>query len=161
MRVPVAPRHFAIVAVCAALATTASAHPASGIVVDGRGQVLFQDIVGRAIWKVDAGGKLTKFSDKVGGHWLALDAEGRFARADLKRFERVTPPGVRPALIVADGGAPIAVNSDGNLYYGLSLLGEDKVAVGLTRFSPDGKQQPFASDLKRRGAWHFRPGDGT
>jgi sugar lactone lactonase YvrE len=91
---------------------------------------------------------LTKFSDKVGGHFLALDAEGSFARADLKRFRRVTASGVKPALIVAEGGAPIAVNSDGNLYSGLrSLQGKNPVG-GLTRISPDGKQQPFAPDLK-------------
>src|SRR4029077_9611717 len=113
-----------------------------------QGQVYFQDIAGNVIWKIDAEGKLTKFSDKVGGHWMALDAEGSFARADLKRFKRVTPAGVKPALIVAEGGAPIAVNSDGNLYYGLSLLDDDKVAVGLTRISPEGKQKLFAPDLK-------------
>jgi sugar lactone lactonase YvrE len=147
MRVPVVSRLLAVVTVCAAAATAASAHPASGIVVDGQGQVFFQDIVGRAIWKIDAGGKLTKFSDKVGGHWLALDTEGHFARADLKRFARVTAPGVKPALIVADGGAPIVVNADGNLYYGLRLLDGDKVKVGLTQFSPDGRQKPFAPGL--------------
>jgi sugar lactone lactonase YvrE len=138
------------VALSALFAAEASAHPGSGIVVDAQGQVFFQDSAGRAIWRIDADGKLTKFSDKVGGHWMALDAEGRFARADLKRFERITPVGVKPALIVADGGAPIAVGRDGNLYYGLSLLDGGKLGAGLTRISPDGKQNLFAPALTER-----------
>jgi|SRR6516162_5343142 hypothetical protein len=84
MRVPVVPRILAVAAVCAALPAAALAHPSTGIVVDGQDQVYFQDIAGDVIWKIDARGKLTKFYDKVGGHFLALDAEGSFARADLK-----------------------------------------------------------------------------
>lgn len=148
MRLPVIARLWSVAVVCATTPAATSAHPASGIVVDPDGQVFFQDIAGRAIWKIDADGKLTKFSDTVGGHWMALDAEGRFARAELKRVERVTPAGVKPALLVADGGAPIAVGRDGHLYFGLRLSGGDKVAAGLTRISPDGKEGPFAPDLK-------------
>src|SRR5262245_51125026 len=148
MRVPVVSWIFAVAGVCAAFPDAASAHPSSGIVVDGQGQVYFQDIASDVIWKIDAEGKLTKFYDKVGGHFLALDAEGSFARADLKGFKRVTATGVKPALIVAEGGAPIAVNSDGNLYSGLRLLEGKKAGPGLTRISPDGKQKPFAPDLK-------------
>jgi sugar lactone lactonase YvrE len=119
-------------------AQTASGHPSSGIVVDQEGQVFFQDIVAGAIWKIDAQGKLTKYYDKLGGHWMALDAKGSFSRADLKLVKRITPSGTRPALILADGGAPIVVNSDGDLYYGHKLLDGGRVAVGLTRISPDG-----------------------
>src|SRR5262249_3344859 len=148
MRDPVIARILAVATGCATLPVAVSAHPASGIVVDGRGQVCLRDIDSRAIWKIDAAGKLTKFSDKMGGHWMALDTEGSFARTDLKQFKRVTPTGVKPTLIVADGGAPIVVNRDGELYYGLGLSEGDKVTVGLTQFSPDGKQKPFATDLK-------------
>src|SRR5678816_888508 len=98
------------------VAVSGSAHPGSGIVVDSQGQVFFQDSVARTIWKIDANGKVTSYFDKLGGHWMALDRTGAFARADLKLVERITPAGVVPALIVADGGAPVAVNS-GNLYY--------------------------------------------
>ena len=126
-----------------------SAHPSSGIVVDRQGQVFFQDIVGGAIWKIDAQGKLTKYYDKLGGHWMALDGEGSFSRADLKLVKRITPSGAKPTLLVADGGAPIVVNSDGNLYYGHTFLDGGGVAVGLTRISPDGKQTLFSPDLKQ------------
>ena len=149
MRFPVVSRILAVAAVCAALPAAASAHPSTGIVVDGQRQVYFQDIAADVIWKIDAEGKLTKFYDKVGGHFLALDAEGSFARADLKGFRRVTAAGVKPALIVAEGGAPIAVNSDGNLYSGLRSLEGSKAGGGLTRISPDGKQKPFAPELKQ------------
>ena len=148
MRISVSASVAAVLALSAWSALPASAHPASGIVVDGQRQVFFQDIAADVIWKIDAEGKLTKFYDKVGGHFLALDADGSFARADLKGFKRVTAAGVKPALIVAEGGAPIAVNSDGNLYSGLRSLEGAKAGGGLTRISPDGKQQPFAPDLK-------------
>src|SRR5262245_56107588 len=124
-------------------ASLTSAHPGSGIVVNEQGQVFFQDSAGRAIWKIDSDGKLTRFSEKVGGHWMTLDADGTFSRADLKLVKRITQDGVKPVLIVADGGAPITVNRDGNLYYGLRLLDGDRITAGITRISPDGKQTLF------------------
>src|SRR5438309_1447613 len=99
-----------------------SAHPSSGIAVDEQGQVFFQDILGGAIWKIDARGKLTKYDHKLGGHWMALDVRGSFSRADLKLVKRITPIGSKPTLLVADGGSPIVVNADGNLYSGQSCL---------------------------------------
>jgi len=138
-----------VIASFALPARTVSAHPSSGIVVDQQGQVFFQDIRGGAIWKIDAQGKLTKYHDKLGGHWMALDEQGSFSRADLKLVERITPFGAKPALLIAGGGAPIVVNPDGNLYYGHALLDGGRVAVGLTRVSPDGKQALFSPDLTK------------
>lgn len=69
-------------AICLAIATVgllpgmARAHPGSGIVVDEQGQVYFQDTVARTIWKIDAQGRLTKYHETLGGHWMALDQEG-------------------------------------------------------------------------------------
>jgi sugar lactone lactonase YvrE len=143
------PAAILVIASFALPARTASAHPSSGIVVDRHGQVFFQDIRGGAIWKIDAQGKLTKFHDKLGGHWMALDGEGSFSRADLKLVKRITPPGTRPTLIVADGGAPIAVATDGNLYYGHAFPDGGKAAVGMTRVSPDGRQTLFSPDLSK------------
>jgi sugar lactone lactonase YvrE len=143
------PATILVIASLALLARTASAHPSSGIVVDQEGQVFFQDILGGAIWKIDAQGKVTKYYDKLGGHWMALDANGSFSRADLKLVKRITPSGAKPTLLVADGGAPIVVDPDGNLYYGHTLLDGGKVSVGLARISPDGRQTPFSPDLKK------------
>src|SRR6266496_4863718 len=95
---------------------TASAHPGSGIVVDQQGNVYFTHI-GRGVGKIDPQGKLTYVGNTRGGHWMCLDAEGSFSRTQPKHFERITPDGVKPALIYADGGSPIAVLRDGNLYF--------------------------------------------
>lgn len=123
---------------------TAAAHPSSGIVVDAQGNVFFQDGIARTIWKIDAQGKVTAHYDKLGGHWLALDAQGKLARTDLKLVERIAP-----ALIVADGGAPITINTDGHLYYGLDVSSPGRVSVGLTRIFSDGRQEPFAPGLAK------------
>ena len=80
---------------------------------------------------------------------MALDTKGWFARSDLKLVERITPWGVLPALIVADGGAPIAVNTNGHLYYGVGVSSAGKISVGMMKLSPDGKQEPFAPDFTR------------
>jgi sugar lactone lactonase YvrE len=98
---------------------------------------------------VDADGQLTKYSDKLGGHWMALDTDGGFARADVKLVQRVTPAGAKPALLVADGGAPVAVGGDGRLYYALRLLDGGGVAVGITRVSPDGTRTRFAPEVEK------------
>ncbi len=105
-----------LLTILGAASFTAAAHQGSGIVVDAQGNVFFQDSAARTIWKIDPQGKVTAHHDKLGGHWMALDAKGKFARVDLKLVEWLAP-----ALIVADGGAPITVNSDGNLYYGLDV----------------------------------------
>src|SRR5687768_5865210 len=124
------------------------AHPGSGIVVDSQGQVFFQDSAARTIWKVDTQNRVTAHYDKMGGHWMALDEKGHFARSNLKLVERITSDGHTPALIVADGGAPITVNTDGNLYYGASFS-NDEVIVGMMRISPDGSQHKFAPEFGR------------
>src|SRR5262249_50802470 len=54
-------------------ARDAMGHPSSGIVVDAKGQVFFQDAVGRTIWKIDPEGNLSQYSAGIGGHWMALD----------------------------------------------------------------------------------------
>src|SRR5687767_9490153 len=119
---------------------TAPAHPSSGIVVNHQGEVFFvHSTVGLA--KVDREGNLTYVHQSTGGHWLCLDREGSFARTQPKHFLRVTPEGIRPAVIFADGGAPIAVCGDGNLYYGSGWDGgheNEPGAATVSRVSPEG-----------------------
>src|SRR5205823_9675484 len=142
---------LAVSSLCGLFATGAAAHPASGIVVNEKGEVFFVH-TGVGVCKIDAEGKLT-YIHKVsgGGHFLALDAKGGFSTQFPRLFERVTPQGVKPALLYASGGAPLVVNQDGNLYYGSGFPGGDDTVPGgltLTRMSPDGKQALFAPDLK-------------
>jgi hypothetical protein len=130
------------------LAPRAAAHPSSGIVVNAKGHVFFQG--GQAVWTIDASGQLTKYWDKRSGHWMALDPEGSFARAEPKLVERITPAGDKPAVLVTDGGAPVTVGHDGNLYYALRLLPGGGVECGITRVAPDGHYSPFAPDLDKK-----------
>ncbi len=142
---------LAVSSLCGLFPGGAFAHPASGIVVNAKGEVFFVH-TGAGVCKIDAEGKLT-YVHKVngGGHFLALDAEGKFSTQFPKLFEKITPEGVKPALLYASGGAPLVVNQDGNLYYGSGYPGGDDTApagLTLTRMSPDGKKTLFAPELK-------------
>lgn len=127
-----------------------SAHPASGIVVDPQGQVFFI-YSGHGVCKIDSQGKLSYVHRSRGGHWMCLDSAGVFSKVRPKFFERITPDGVKPAIIFADGGAPIAVNADGNLYYGSNPDGAGEMPPGglsVSRMSTDGKLAELAPRLK-------------
>src|SRR5215831_20688443 len=144
-------RALAVASLYGVFADTAFAHPASGIVVNAKGEVFFIH-TGRGVAKIDADGNLT-YIHKVsgGGHFLAWDTTGRFSTQFPRLFEKLTPEGEKPTLLYASGGAPLVVNQDGNLYYGSGFPdGDDKAPGGhtVTRLSPDGKQTLFAADLK-------------
>ena len=125
------------------------AHPGSGIVVDQEGNVYFTHN-GRGIGKIDLQGKLTYVGQTRGGHWMCLDAGGSFSRTRPKHFERITPDGLKPALIYADGGSPIAVLRDGNLYYASNdEQGMTPGGLQVTRQSPSGEISIFPPDGKK------------
>jgi sugar lactone lactonase YvrE len=136
---------------CSLGRTPALAHPSSGIVVDDKGNVFVADI-NTGLWKFDTNGKLTQLHMEA-GHWLALDAEGRFSLVDFEKsdhwprwFKRRTPAGEKPSLIT-DGGSPLVVHPDGNLYY---ISGGEELNPGgheLIRLTPDGKLSRVAADL--------------
>jgi len=137
----------------AGLAFTAWGHPSSGLVVDRQGNVFFSDL-SRGLLKVDPQGKVTTIS-KEGGHWLALDTNGNFSQIEFEKsshwprwFKRRTPAGVRPALIT-DGGSPLVVAPDGNLYY---ICNDGQMVPGglqLGRLTPDGKESLVSPGLGR------------
>ena len=129
---------------------TAVAHPSSGIAVNDAGEVFFVHST-RGLAKLDKAGQLTYIHKTTGGHWLCLDRQGSFSRTQPKHFLRITPDGVRPAIIFADGGAPIAVCRDGNLYYGSGWGGGHEHEPGgatVCRLSPDGTLTAFPPQLK-------------
>ena len=126
------------------------AHPSSGIAVTETGEVLFVHTT-RGLAKVDKSGRLTYIHQSAGGHWMCVDRDGSFSRTQPKHFLRITPDGARPAILFADGGAPIAVCRDGNLYYG-SGWGEghehEPGGATVSRLSPGGTLTTFAPKLK-------------
>jgi hypothetical protein len=66
------------------LPMAATAHPATGIVVDARGRVHFSDL--ETVWRLDAGGRLTVFRPAVRGrhvHELSIDREGNVYGGDV------------------------------------------------------------------------------
>jgi len=138
----------AILVLC--LASTAVAHPSSGIAVTESGEVLFVHTT-RGVAKVDSAGKLTYIHTNAGGHWLCLDRQGSFSRTQPKHFLRITADGIRPGIIFADGGAPIAVCQDGNLYYGSGWGGGHEHEPGgatVSRLSAQGTVTAFTPQLK-------------
>jgi hypothetical protein len=120
----------------------ASGHPGSGIVVDAEGNVYFTYFE-HGVGKLDPQGKLTYVGKTHGGHWMCLDVDGSFSRTQPKHFERITPDGVKPALIYADGGSPIAVLPDGNLYYVSNDETMNPGGTQVTRQSPKGELSIF------------------
>jgi sugar lactone lactonase YvrE len=136
-------RSLLVVASLVLFARWAEGHPSAGIVVDEKGNVFFADI-NTGLWKIDTDGKLTHIH-KEAGHWVALDEEGSFARVDFTKsdhwprwFKRRTPDGAKPVLLT-DGGSPLVIHRDGNLYYVSS--GEQLNPGGheVIQLTPDGK----------------------
>src|SRR5262249_11443419 len=101
------------------LSTSVTAHPGSGIAVDRLGQVYFLD-TGSGLWKIDGQGRLIRLSSKL-FHWLALDANDRFASAPLPSSAgtgldwEILRVGANPTVLIASD-FPIALGQDGNLY---------------------------------------------
>jgi len=127
-----------------AAAAGAGAHPGSGIFVDAEGQVYFVD-TGQGVWKLDRQGQVTLIHT-VAYHWMAPDEKGHFAKSvlggfDRGSFERITPPGSLPALIISSD-YPIAVGQDGGLYY---VPYKPSGPRELIRRMPDGQRSVFTT----------------
>src|SRR2546427_6927983 len=116
-----------------AAADSALAHPGSGIAVDREGQAYFTQTNGKGTWKVSPKGELTLISD-VRYHWLDIDLEGHFSRSNLKDFQRITPDGATPAILLS-GDFPFTINRDGNIYFARWQPGR----LEINRQSADGK----------------------
>jgi len=87
------------------------AHPASGIVVNANGEVFFVhtgqgSMQDRGAWQV------TYLHKDTGGHWVALDTEGKFASAADNRLFRDYPARRDADIPFSSGGAPLVVNRE-------------------------------------------------
>jgi len=130
------------------LARNGYTHPGSGIVVDREGNVYFTHS-GRGVGRIDSRGALTYIHESRGGHWMCLDSKNSFSSATPRHFERIALPGLEQALIFADGGSPVSVLADGNLYYASN---DDKLTPGglqVTRMSPKGQISVFPPEGKK------------
>ena len=132
-------------------AGAALAHPGSGIAVDGKGQVYFTQTNGKGTWKLSPKGELSLISD-VRHHWLDIDLEGHFSRSHLKDFQRITPEGVKPAILTC-GNFPFTVNRGGGIYYALWQPGR----LEINRQSPEGE----VSTIQLQGATNAAIGGVT
>ena len=127
---------------------SASAHPGSGIVVDKYGNVYFI-YSGNSVVKISTDGKLSYVYKATDGHWMCLDEQGFFSRSQLKYFKRITADGIKPAIIFAGGGSPIAVNIDGNFYYCGGPNGNlNPGALTLVQETPQKRQTIFSPHLE-------------
>src|SRR2546427_9615770 len=128
------------VAVVCLLAANLMAHPGSGIAVDRLGQVYFLD-TGSGLWKIDTRGKLTKLSG-LKPHWLAIDANNRFANTPLPTgaLGEISRVGDSPTLLLSTDW-PIAIGQDGNLYYQSGRPGD----LRLMSMTPAGAKSVFAT----------------
>jgi hypothetical protein len=120
--------------------TKVSAHPGSGIVLDKEGNIYFTD-TGKGVWKIDTKGELS-FLPASKFHWMTIDAIGYFSGSHKnfgEYFERVTPEGSKPSLIMCSD-FPLVVNMDGNIYYANTRLGSARIM----KRTPDGKESVFA-----------------
>jgi sugar lactone lactonase YvrE len=141
----------AAVVCCCCLINPADAHPASGLVVDAKGQIFFV-YSGHGVMQIQPDGGLSCIYPSRGGHWLCLDPEGSFSRTQPRYFRRISAGGTSPAIIFADGGAPIAVCRDGNLYYGSGVENPAESKPGgltVARLTPDSKIAQFTPDLAK------------
>lgn len=128
-----------LAAVCL-LSTPLFAHPGSGIAVDRLGQVYFLD-TGSGLWRIDRQGSLTWLS-KTLFHWLAIDANSRFASSPLPKgaLGEIQTVGTNPALLLSSD-YPIAMGHDGNLYYQSGQPGSLKIV----RMTPSGSTSVLAT----------------
>ncbi len=129
-----------LVAACL-LSTPVLAHPGSGIAVDRLGQIYFLD-TGAGLWRIDAHGKLDRISE-TRFHWLALDANDRFANTPLPSGSDwvIERAGAHPTLLLASD-FPIAIGQDGNLYYPSR---GPRVSLRIMRLIPSGETSELAT----------------
>lgn len=158
-------------ALCALLPAAPSAHPATGIVVDARGRVLFSDL--ETVWRLGAGGRLDVFRPAVRGrhvHELSIDGDGNVYGGDVtyemstgewvEAVWRRAPDGREETYLVAPTAAPprglsIWRDARGNTYYAEQNRHADRETLLLKR-TPRGEVLTLAG-----GAYGHADGRGT
>lgn len=151
------------------LAPGIRAHPATGIVVDRKGQIYFSDL--EAVWKLGTDGKLSLFRAGVSGrhvHELAIDEQDNIYGADIS-YEpatkkwisdvwKMTPEGKLSYLLEPTTDPPpgmsIWQDQKRNMYF-IDQNNHTKSQTLLLRRTPAGKVITFAG-----GAYGHADGKG-
>ena len=153
MKLKVAAIIFALVAGCLFSSSMAQAHPATGIVVDRRGNIYFSDL--EAVWKLDANGKKTVFRAGLSGrhvHELSIDEDGNIYGGDVSynpatkgwpsEIWKMTPDGKFTYLLEPTEHPPRGMSiwrdRAGNMYF-VDQNNHTKTQTLLLRRQPDGK----------------------
>jgi hypothetical protein len=138
------------------LARSIEAHPASGIVVDQKGNVYFSDL--ETVWKVDAAGKLLVFRPGVNGrhvHELAIDEQDNIYGADISYESpkwisdvwKMTPEGRLTYLLEPTANPPrgmsIWLGPEGSMY-SIDQNNHTQTQTLLLRRTTDGNVTTFA-----------------
>lgn len=157
-------------AVLLLLCASASADPATGIVIDREGRVYFSDL--ETVWRLDADARLSAFRPGARGehaHELSLDDAGNVYGAnavyDSARQKWVTsvwrrsPEGSETLLVAPTEDPPLALTiwrlRDGSTYF-FDQDNNLKARTVLLKRTPDGKVEMIAG-----GAFGFADGRGT
>jgi sugar lactone lactonase YvrE len=146
----------------------ARAHPASGIVVDSKGNIYFSDL--ETVWRIDSAGKLTAFRDGIGGrhvHELAIDAHDNIYGADISYVSekwvssvwKMTPNGNLTYLLEPTSDPPrgmsMWLDTSGNMYW-IDQNNNTKTQTLLLRRTPNGEVITLAG-----GAYGHADGRGA
>ena len=147
---------FAVAGLFLVLERRIDAHPATGIVLDRKGNVFFSDL--ETIWKLDPDGTLSVFRPGVSGrhvHELAIDEHDNIYGADvsyeLQKFIedvwKMTPEGKLTYLLEPTANPPrgtsIWRDHEGNMY-SVDQNNHTKTQTLLLRRTPDGNVTTLA-----------------
>jgi sugar lactone lactonase YvrE len=121
-------------------AANALAHPGSGIAVDRQGRIFFVD-TGEGVWVVEADGRLHAH-DGPAFHWMTIDPASAFGAT---RFDHLPSSDMRAVgrdpMVLLSSDFPIAVGTDGALYY--PDPGRDR-RLHMVRLAPSGERRDLA-----------------
>jgi hypothetical protein len=122
-------------------ASSVSAHPGSGIVLDRLGQVYFLD-TGAGVWKIDLQGRLVRHRGPA-YHFMTIDPQGRFVQRHMPRGVGGELPVIGPdPTLILSSDFPVTIGSDGAFYY--PQAGTDG-RVRVMRSTPSSTPEVFAT----------------
>jgi hypothetical protein len=122
------------------LAASAAAHPGSGIAVDRQGRIFFVD-TGEGVWVIETDGRARRH-DGPPFHWMTIDPASAFGATRFAHLPSSDMRAVgRDPMVLLSSDFPIAVGTDGALYY--PEPGRDR-RLHMVRLAPSGERRDLA-----------------